>query len=368
MGFSYDQFFGPKMCFNPAKSWQLGWYEDQSVEWDPNLGTFVGTLVGVVDYGRNYNDFVVVKIQDSWSRNIFIGYNRAKGFNGGTKMASNMVTFVEAGDGYSQSTYIAGLSAGESYTFSSFGSYEMPLTIHFLGTGSSEDEANIAISYGDCVFPTCCEGAMCMESMILPTPPPTPSPTPNPTPTPVPGATPSANPFQGTGTPQVLLIEDFSNNLGSFSALGERIIRRTEDQMAAAKFEFKDANMPPRLEAEIDVNGSTIISVFFWFKATSFRDDESVVIRFSVDGKQSWSRARVIQFGYDAEFQVDVWYRMKDAFFTIPEGTQSMTLQIFGQTGQNEASNSLLVLDDATTISEFYLGGFQCMGDRSAGT
>ena len=62
--------------------------------------------------------------------------------------------------------------------------------------------------------------------------------------------------------------------------------------MGGAKFEYKDANQPPRIETEIDLDGSTIVSVFFWFKAENLQSDEDVVIRYSIDGKQSWERAR----------------------------------------------------------------------------
>ncbi|KAG7374685.1 gametolysin peptidase M11 [Nitzschia inconspicua] len=393
MGFSYNEFFGPRMCFNPAKNWQLGWYDDQAIEWNPNDGTFIGTLVGVEDYGKNYEDFVVVKIKHTRRESIHIGYNRAKGYNQETRIAQNMITVVSAGEGYSESTLLETLSVGGSTTFSTFGTEAKDLTIQFLLTDSTTDQALIAISYGDCVFPTCCRGAMCLSSTTLRTPTNptlspvrvlTPEPTPVPTPEPSPVPTPTPVSFQGTGTPELLLSEDFSMDMGSFTALGERISREYEDDMNVATFELDDTSKPPRLETDINLNGNTILSVFFWFKASELRSDQSIIVRYSLDGKETWSQARELLFGYDQEFQLNQWYRVTDAFFIVPEGTRSITLQIFGRTGQNaelegeslpdENSSESgqnggleeeLLLDDASTNSRFSFGRFVFMGDRN---
>jgi hypothetical protein len=364
MGYSYNEYFGPKMCFNPAKSWQLGWYEDQSIEWNPNDGTFVGTLVGVDDYGNDYNQFVVLKLTHSWQENIYIGYNRAKGYNLETRMSADMVTVVKADDGFSPSMYVDGLSPGESFTIGSFGLYGKDLTIHFIGTGVTEDEAELAISYGDCVYPSCCDGAMCSSPNQAKVEPPTA----NPTPKSVTSApTPTSN-LEGTETPQLLLSENFSEDLGSFFALGESVSRNLEDTMSVAKFEFLEAKKPPRIETAIDLDGNTIISVFFWFKANMQKSEDIVVVRYSIDRKQSWERARLLEFGYDKEFQVGQWYQLTDTIFTVPEGTRQITLQIVGITETNDRSDvSTLVLEDADAdgnISEFFVGGFACMGDK----
>lgn len=178
MGYSYNEYDGPLMCFNPAKSWLLGWYEDQTIEWNPDYGTWVGTLVGVADYGQNSQQTVVVKLVTGGSTDFYIGFNRAKGFNVGTRMAADLVTMVESGSGYSQSTYIAGLASGESYTISSFGSSGKSLTIRYVSQGSSYDEAIVAIYYDECPYPDCCVGDLCgsnQESTPFPSPS-TPSP------------------------------------------------------------------------------------------------------------------------------------------------------------------------------------------------
>ena len=50
MGISYGQ-DDTSMCFNPGKSWQLGWYQDKNVFLDPQSTTsFRADLVGVEHY------------------------------------------------------------------------------------------------------------------------------------------------------------------------------------------------------------------------------------------------------------------------------------------------------------------------------
>jgi hypothetical protein len=51
MGFSYSQDNTPVMCFNAAKSWQLGWYSDMTTTLDPLTETKTIQLrAGISDY------------------------------------------------------------------------------------------------------------------------------------------------------------------------------------------------------------------------------------------------------------------------------------------------------------------------------
>merc|ERR1719343_487275 len=94
MGYSYRE-DDTAICFNPAKSWQLGWYADKQIELDvdTDLSEEVTSFIlnGVVDYQDNSdNRYIVVKIGD-----YYIGYNRAASFNTGVREASDQVTIVE---------------------------------------------------------------------------------------------------------------------------------------------------------------------------------------------------------------------------------------------------------------------------------
>jgi hypothetical protein len=108
------------MCFNPAKSWQVGWYADKQIELDVNtdLGTNGTSLIlnGVVDYQDNSVDrYIVAKIG-----NFYIGYNRAVSFNAGVQEAPDQVTIVEklGGPETSDKSKLASkLSVGGFYSF-----------------------------------------------------------------------------------------------------------------------------------------------------------------------------------------------------------------------------------------------------------
>eukprot|EP00521_Asterionellopsis_glacialis_P002145 CAMPEP_0195259488 /NCGR_PEP_ID=MMETSP0706-20130129/7990_1 /TAXON_ID=33640 /ORGANISM="Asterionellopsis glacialis, Strain CCMP134" /LENGTH=125 /DNA_ID=CAMNT_0040312989 /DNA_START=202 /DNA_END=575 /DNA_ORIENTATION=+ len=66
MGYTYPETDGPKMCYNGAKSWQLGWYQTKSVDVDPLTSAWRGRIVGISDYGTTSNDYkVIVRINDS---------------------------------------------------------------------------------------------------------------------------------------------------------------------------------------------------------------------------------------------------------------------------------------------------------------
>jgi hypothetical protein len=120
MGFGHIGDDTPAMCFNPAKSWQVGWYADKQIELNVNAdlsceGASI-ILNGVVDYQDNSVDrYIVVKIG-----NFYIGYNRAVSFNAGVMEAPDQVTIVEKLGGPEESTtskLASKLSVGGFYTF-----------------------------------------------------------------------------------------------------------------------------------------------------------------------------------------------------------------------------------------------------------
>ena len=129
MGFSYaadDQ----RMCFNAAKSYQLGWYDDQVKSIDPlnKRGSAIRRfkLNGVSDYGKDPNALIVLRLmQRNISENdYYIGFNRKIGMNGNTLEDWNGVTIVRKDIGapteYGQSTKMAGLHPGENYNIPNF--------------------------------------------------------------------------------------------------------------------------------------------------------------------------------------------------------------------------------------------------------
>merc|ERR1719491_2412461 len=145
-----------KMCFNPAKNWQLQWYEDQSKVLNPlidlemetnNYKTRV-TLNGVADYGKNKKAIVVLQLghseepaQTATTDNYFIGFNRAFGINAQTREDGDRVTIQrKTGDplqrGYSIKLE-SGLALFESYTIVDF-EPGRDVKITFLGLANDD--------------------------------------------------------------------------------------------------------------------------------------------------------------------------------------------------------------------------------------
>mmetsp|Transcript_17060 Transcript_17060/g.25378 ORF Transcript_17060/g.25378 Transcript_17060/m.25378 type:complete len:617 (-) Transcript_17060:192-2042(-) len=119
MGYSYSSDDGPEMCFNAPKNWQLGWYNDgQKVV----TSGWSGNLYGIADYGTiDSGSVVIAQIPasvnggtDDW----YVSFNRKAGINAGTVEGGNQVLVHKraSGTGYAESTLMAKLSAGGTYS------------------------------------------------------------------------------------------------------------------------------------------------------------------------------------------------------------------------------------------------------------
>jgi len=122
MGFSYNQDDNPKMCFNAAKNWELGWYADKQLDIDPATDLSCPTtyiLNGIVDY-ENATDGakIVMKVGAYY----YLGFNLVKGFNAGTQEAKNRVTVIKRDGAASQKSK---KSVRESALSAGGGSYNM---------------------------------------------------------------------------------------------------------------------------------------------------------------------------------------------------------------------------------------------------
>ena len=122
MGFSYSQ-DDQKMCFNPAKNWQLDWYRGRYVEINPQVASWGGEIVGVgnQDADPQQTKPIVLKVPGD-TEDYYIGYNHAVGFNADTEEAANLVTVVsrDPGSGRSQSWREAELGIEGTYVINDF--------------------------------------------------------------------------------------------------------------------------------------------------------------------------------------------------------------------------------------------------------
>jgi len=124
MGYGYLSNDFPRMCFNAAKSYQLGWYSDKVLTVNPLTSVWtVLTLGSIVDYPTSLNP-VILKIDNPHSTlDYYMTFNSQTGINSETVEGGDMVMLVEQeneGISYAQSWLLAKLSSGDAYTIQSF--------------------------------------------------------------------------------------------------------------------------------------------------------------------------------------------------------------------------------------------------------
>eukprot|EP00986_Skeletonema_menzelii_P007599 scaffold2987_cov103-Skeletonema_menzelii.AAC.2 len=187
-------------CFNPAKNFQLNWYNDAKITEDPRVQGYSKTLtlVGVGEYNYNIRggNPVTVRLETGTGADYFVGFNRATGPNRLNDQGDNMVNIIQVngnnGESYSQSFLRSLLSQGQSYAISNFGGTgkTVTITVNSINTSTSPGTAVVTISNNSTPSPTNPPTPNPTPAPVPPTLPPTPAPTspptPNPTPAPVP--------------------------------------------------------------------------------------------------------------------------------------------------------------------------------------
>jgi hypothetical protein len=115
------------LCYDAAKSWQLGWYNDREVtlypENESSIWGTVKTMVGIANYDQATPDTpVLIKLETGLDNDYFINFNRATGINEQNVEADNEVTIVKANaETKSQSYLQATLLEDEAHSIDSLG-------------------------------------------------------------------------------------------------------------------------------------------------------------------------------------------------------------------------------------------------------
>lgn len=160
MGYSYSNPTGPVMCFNAAKSYQSGWFVDETLTM--NIGgnqsptdncighTEQFLLTGQAEYKSNAGQNILVKINGPTADDYFLMYNKQVGINSGTQEGGNQVLIVQAGaegSGYAASNLVSKLSPGGSYSIPDFLGDGTAVNINFFEVVNGK--ASIKIEYGN---------------------------------------------------------------------------------------------------------------------------------------------------------------------------------------------------------------------------
>jgi hypothetical protein len=85
-----DEGEGSLRCYNAAKTWQLGWFGDNSIDLNLVEESWEGRLIGTANYedSAEQQKNVLLRI----AGNYFVQFNYAAGFNSGTEEFINRVT------------------------------------------------------------------------------------------------------------------------------------------------------------------------------------------------------------------------------------------------------------------------------------
>ena len=132
MGYSYSEYNGPLMCFNGAKSWQLGWYKDKHVVFNVVDGSWSGKLVGHVHKKSAIDEKVILKLNTQSDTDYYVSFNCNADHNSGTVEGGNQVTIQRMGgegNEYAASELVAKLNAGGEYVINNFDNSGLPLTL-----------------------------------------------------------------------------------------------------------------------------------------------------------------------------------------------------------------------------------------------
>ena len=169
MGYSYPQDEDPIMCYNPAKSWQLNWYSDKSVAFDPLAGPLETTLIGIAGYGDSSRQspeyYVNIKLDGGSDGDYYVGYNFVDDddINTGTVEAGNTVTLHRKSGSetaYAPSLLLATLDSNQQHVISNYRGSGKDVVIEVTGSISSNG-APIRIYTGCQSVSDCPTGPVC---------------------------------------------------------------------------------------------------------------------------------------------------------------------------------------------------------------
>jgi hypothetical protein len=161
MGSLYGEENGPLMCFNAAKSWQLGWYDDKAVIVSPSSSSWSGRMMGISDYSNSSTQTVLLKLETGMDEDYYVNFNRKSGINRDVRESGDQVLVIMQGQngiGYSESQQLARLSSRGSYDIPNFGGSgrSVKIKVGSINTSTSPGYADVTVEMG-CTSDSHCE-------------------------------------------------------------------------------------------------------------------------------------------------------------------------------------------------------------------
>jgi len=159
-----------RRCYNAAKNWQLGWFEENSINLDLVSNDWEGRLVGPANFqaSNDANKNVLLKIAESY----YIQFNYAAGFNAGSQEFINRVTIVKQIEDEEYSWIQAALREKEAYTIDIFDYGPITVEVIEINTNNFVDAyADVRVYNGiraKCIE-TCCSEVNCGDDSSIST-------------------------------------------------------------------------------------------------------------------------------------------------------------------------------------------------------
>jgi Hint module/Gametolysin peptidase M11 len=143
MGYGIDS-DDHRVCYNPPKSWALGWYDDKHVTLDLDAGAVEEfSLVGVAEYDVAGTNDLFVRLVNGRGDDYYIGFNRAIGINADQSKAVDQVTVTKSGGSDQFSFLVAMLGAGATYEISTM---KIDIEVLSINVSSTPGVAEIRIT------------------------------------------------------------------------------------------------------------------------------------------------------------------------------------------------------------------------------
>lgn len=330
MGYSYAE-FNMKMCYNPAKSWQLGWYSQRREMLEFNKrGGFSGSLVGITDYQHEQasDKLVHLKIPGE-SQVLYVGYNRNTGINANTQEGWNQVT-VQAQTNDGISNLLVKLNSGGEYVVSKFmNKKNLIIKVNTINTSASPAYADVIVYMDGCPPGQC--GTACYTPCVT-TPAPVP---PAPTVSPI---TPTTSPVTSSST---ILSESFDGGLGTLKSNNGKITNKVVNSAIGStkSLELKSFGSQVYTNGAVSVGQHQLIQIKVWVYASQGVNGDKLLLELSTDNGTTW---QVVQtFSRETNFPVDKrWYELS-VDWTRSSGVQSISLRVTTATSASSSKGKV---------------------------
>jgi hypothetical protein len=153
MGYSYSTDNSPRMCFNAAKSWKLGWYKERHQVVSVSNPSYIGKLSSVTDDPDKAGPPMLIKILSPrrGGEDMYLNFNLGADFNSETKEGRDKVLIVARGKAdYAESDLKAKLDTGEDYRISNFDGNGNAITVEVSSISTADKVADVRVCLGSC--------------------------------------------------------------------------------------------------------------------------------------------------------------------------------------------------------------------------